>query len=91
MIRRPEFWNRQLAKLSREGCCAQRTGVNYYLHQMVSATLNKVREFRQHSGDRPVIVVGWGPGAAIAAHVASIERLGGLVCLGFPVSDGCLK
>ena len=96
---RMKFWNTQLGCLGKvvilnmpppRGESAQKTGVNYYLHQMVSATLNKVREFRQHSGDRPVIVVGWGPGAAIAAHVASIERLGGLVCLGFPVSDGCL-
>ena len=68
------------------GEAAARTGVNFYLHQMVSATLNKVREIKAGSGDRPVIVVGWGPGAAIAAHVAGIERLAGLVCLGFPVS-----
>ena len=95
---RMKFWNSQLSCLGKvvvinmpppRGESAQRTGVNYYLHQMVSATLNKVRDFRNSgSGDRPVIVVGWGPGAAIAAHVASIERLGGLVCLGFPVSYG---
>ena len=91
---RMKFWNNQLGSLGKvivinmpppRGETAQRTGVNYYLHQMVSATLNKVREIRNSSGDRPVVVVGWGPGAAIAAHVASIERLGGLVCLGFPV------
>ena len=32
------------------------------------------------------MLLGWGVGAAIAAHVAGIERLAGLVCLGFPVS-----
>ena len=25
--------------------------------------------------ERPVVVVGWGPGAAIAAHVASVEKV----------------
>ena len=93
--KRMKLWNNQLGSLGKvivinmpppRGEAAARTGVNFYLHQMVSATLNKVREIKAGSGDRPVIVVGWGPGAAIAAHVAGIERLAGLVCLGFPVS-----
>ena len=92
---RMRLWNSQLGCLGKvivinmpppRGEAAARAGVNFYLHQMVSATLNKVREIKNSSGDRPVIIVGWGPGAAIAAHVASIERLAGLVCLGFPVS-----
>ena len=96
---RMKFWNNQLGSLGKvivinmqppRGEQAQRTGVSFYLHQMVSATLNKVREIRNGSGDRPVIVMGWGPGAAIAAHVAHIERLAGLVCLGFPVSRDTL-
>ena len=47
----------------------------------------KVREIK-HSGEasRPVVLLGWGVGAAIAAHVAGIEKLAGLVCLGFPVA-----
>ena len=53
---------------------------------MVTATLSKVREIRNSSEGRPVVLLGWGPGAAIAAHVSSIEKLGGLVCLGFPFS-----
>jgi len=92
---RMKLWNNQLGCLGKvivinmqppRGESAVRTSVNFYLHQMVSATLNKVREIKNANSDRPIVVVGWGPGAAIAAHVASIERLSGLVCLGFPVS-----
>lgn len=95
MSSRMRFWNNQMGSLGKvivinmpppRGEAAQRTPVNFYLHQMVSATLSKIREIKSSSGDRPVVVVGWGPGAAIAAHVATIERLAGLVCLGFPVS-----
>ena len=93
--KRMRLWNTQLGCLGKvivinmpppRSESAVRTGLNFYLHQMVTATLNKVREIRNSSEGRPVVLLGWGPGAAIAAHVASIEKLGGLVCLGFPVS-----
>ena len=93
--KRMRMWNTQLGCLGKvivinmpppRSESAARTGVNFYLHQMVTTTLNKVREIRNSSEGRPVVLLGWGPGAAIAAHVSSIEKLGGLVCLGFPVS-----
>ena len=95
MSRRLRQWNNQLGCLGKvivinmptpRGEVAAKTLVNYYLHQMVSATLNKVREIRSASPERPLVLLGWGVGAAIAAHVAGIEKLGGLVCLGFPVT-----
>ena len=46
---------------------------------MVSATLTKVREIKHAADARPVVLLGWGVGAAIAAHVAGMERLAGLV------------
>jgi len=95
MSRRLRLWNNQLGCLGKvivinmpapRGDNAIKTLVNSYLHQMVSATLGKVREIKNTNGDRPVVLLGWGVGAAIAAHVAGIEKLGALVCLGFPVS-----
>merc|ERR1719187_656878 len=95
MSRRMRLWNNQLGCLGKvivinmpapRGEMAGRTLVNHYLYQMVSATLGKVREIKHTSGDRPLVLLGWGPGAAIAAHVAGIERLAALVCLGFPLS-----
>ena len=52
---------------------------NYSFYQMVSATLTKVREIKHAADARPVVLLGWGVGAAIAAHVAGMERLAGLV------------
>ena len=49
---------------------------------MVSATLTKVREIKLAADARPVVLLGWGVGAAIAAHVAGMERLAGLVGFG---------
>merc|ERR1719233_2098064 len=95
MSRRLRLWNNQLGCLGKvivinmpapRGDAAVKTLVNSYLHQMVSATLGKVREIKNTNGDRPIVLLGGGVGAAIAAHVAGIEKLGGLVCLGFPVS-----
>ena len=95
MSRRLRLWNNQLGCLGKvivinmpapKGDAAVKTLVNSYLHQMVSATLGKVREIKNTNGDRPIVLLGWGVGAAIAAHVAGIEKLGGLICLGFPVS-----
>jgi len=70
------------------GVSAGRTPVSHYLYQMVSATLSKVRELKGGPGvtERPVILMGWGVGAAIAAHVAGVEKLAALVCLGFPMA-----
>ena len=50
---------------------------------MVSATLTKVREIKLAADARPVVLLGWGVGAAIAAHVAGMERLAGLVGFGY--------
>ena len=54
----------------------------YFSYQMVSATLTKVREIKLAADARPVVLLGWGVGAAIAAHVAGMERLAGLVGFG---------
>jgi hypothetical protein len=39
----------------------------------------KVREIKHTNGDRPLILMGWGAGAAIAAHVAGVEKVNGKV------------
>jgi hypothetical protein len=39
----------------------------------------KVREIKHTNGDRPLILMGWGAGAAIAAHVAGVEKVNGKI------------
>jgi hypothetical protein len=48
----------------------------------------KVREIKHTNGDRPLILMGWGAGAAIAAHVAGVEKVNGKIqnCPGFDPS-----
>jgi hypothetical protein len=41
--------------------------------------MTKVREIKHTNGDRPLILMGWGAGAAIAAHVAGVEKVNGKV------------
>jgi len=91
--RRHRLWNNQLGCLGKviminvplpRTTTMYKTSVNHYLYQLVSATLAKVRECKGGSSDRPVVLMGWGPGAAIAAHVAGLEKVCGVVCLGFP-------
>jgi len=92
MPKRMRLWNNQLGCLGKvivinlpipKGEARQRNTVNQYLNQIVTSTLTKVRETKSNNPDRPIILMGWGPGASIITHVASIEKVAGLVCLGF--------
>ena len=62
------------------------TPVAHFLYQMVLATLRKVRELKASWLDRPVILMGWGVQDAKASHVAGIDKLAVLVCLGLPMA-----
>ena len=62
------------------------TPVAHFLYQMVLATLRKVRELKASWLDRPVILMGWGVRDAKASHVAGIDKLAVLVCLGLPMA-----
>ena len=50
-----------------------RTPVGQFLQQMITAVTARVRELRRTNPDRPVILVGWGVGAAVNCQVASME------------------
>lgn len=39
--------------------------------------LIQVREIKNTNPDRPLVLMGWGVGAAIAAHVAGVESVNG--------------
>jgi len=91
--KRMRLWNNQLGCLGKvfvinipipQGEAGLKTTVNQYLQQMATSTLTKVRETKVSHADRPIILMGWGPGASIITHVATIEKVAGLVCLGFP-------
>lgn len=60
------------------------TLIGPFLHKMVTDIIAKIREVKR-ANDRPVILVGWGVGAAINCQVAAMEPVAGCVCLGFPM------
>ncbi len=74
------------------------TPVGQFLQQMIAVVTARVREVRRLHPDRPVILIGWGVGAAVNCQVAVMEAqsapavgaaspggISGLVCLGFPM------
>jgi regulatory NSL complex subunit 3 len=61
------------------------TPVSPFLHQMVSAILGRIREVKKTFPDRPVVLIGWGVGAAVNCQVAAMETIAANVCLGFPM------
>ncbi len=61
------------------------TRVGNYLNQLVTEVIAKIREVKKESGGRPILLVGWGVGAAVNCQAAAIESVAGCVCLGFPL------
>ncbi|XP_069702733.1 KAT8 regulatory NSL complex subunit 3 isoform X2 [Periplaneta americana] len=53
--------------------------------QMIAATRSKIGELRTDFPGRPIILIGWNTGAAIACQVALLEQATAVVCLGFPM------
>jgi len=53
-----------------------------YLEQMVSATKTMLNSARCDHPGRPIVLVGWRSGAAIALQVAASESIAAVVCLG---------
>ena len=55
----------------------------HFLFRYVLNIIQRVRDLkRTGGGDRPVVLVGWGVGAAINCQVAVMEPVAAIVCLG---------
>ncbi|XP_015363469.1 PREDICTED: uncharacterized protein LOC107161539 [Diuraphis noxia] len=61
------------------------------LEAMVDATRSKVVSVRSEDSSRPIILAGVGVSAAIACQVAVLEKVEGLVCIGFIVNSSEVK
>uniref|UniRef100_A0A1B6IAA1 KANL3/Tex30 alpha/beta hydrolase-like domain-containing protein n=1 Tax=Homalodisca liturata TaxID=320908 RepID=A0A1B6IAA1_9HEMI len=53
------------------------------MDHMLSSTRAKVTELHSDYGDKPIVLVGVGSGAALACQVALVENVTAVVCLGF--------
>jgi len=56
-----------------------------YAEKMISTTKQKLKEVRQIWPDKPVYLIGWGPGAIVACTVSLTECVSGVIALGFPL------
>lgn len=61
------------------------------LEAMVDASRSKVVSVRSEDPSRPIILAGVGVSAAIACQVAVLEKVEGLVCIGFIVNSSEVK
>ena len=61
------------------------TNISTYLHKLVSAVLTRIRDAKRNNSERPIILAGWGVGAAINCQVAAMETVTACICLGFPM------
>ncbi|KAL7291332.1 hypothetical protein TKK_0014933 [Trichogramma kaykai] len=90
-------WISQLGNLanvvtvnSYQPLAANKVSVMIGLEQLVQATRLKIQEVRVGQPGRPVVLLGFNTGAALACQVALLDAVTAIVCLGFPfnTADG---
>lgn len=59
--------------------------------QMISVTRTKLQDLRTENPNRPLILVGFNAGAALAMQVALVEQVSAVICFGFAFNTvhGC--
>ncbi|KAK1125190.1 hypothetical protein K0M31_006530 [Melipona bicolor] len=68
------------------GLAANRMTMMVCIDQLVQATRTKIQDIRSDCPGRPIILVGFNTGAALACQVAQMEHITAVICLGFPFS-----
>ncbi|XP_061941748.1 KAT8 regulatory NSL complex subunit 3 isoform X2 [Apis cerana] len=66
------------------GLSANRMTMMVCIDQLVQATRTKIQDIRSDFPGRPIILVGFNTGAALACQVAQMEHVTAVICLGFP-------
>ncbi|KAE8746731.1 hypothetical protein FOCC_FOCC006479 [Frankliniella occidentalis] len=55
------------------------------LDQLLTTTRTKISELKADCPGRPIILVGWNSGAALACQISMMDSVTAVVCLGFPL------
>ncbi|XP_012268871.2 KAT8 regulatory NSL complex subunit 3 [Athalia rosae] len=88
---RQHKWTSQLGALgmvvnvhTHIGLTANRMTMMACMEQLVQATRTKIQDVRSDCPGRPIILVGFNTGAALACQIAQMEHVTAVICLGFP-------
>ncbi|XP_066599701.1 KAT8 regulatory NSL complex subunit 3 [Prorops nasuta] len=63
---------------------ANKMSMMVYIDQLIQTTRAKLQDVRNDCPARPIILVGFNTGAALACQVAQMEHVTAVICLGFP-------
>ncbi|EAT39395.1 AAEL008806-PA [Aedes aegypti] len=66
-----------------QGNAVMKQSIQNVSEQMVAVTRAKIQEVRQEAPNRPIILVGFNAGAALAVQIGLVEAVSCIVCLGF--------
>ncbi|XP_065092627.1 KAT8 regulatory NSL complex subunit 3-like isoform X2 [Ochlerotatus camptorhynchus] len=66
-----------------QGNAVLKQSIQNVSEQMVAVTRAKIQEVRQEAPNRPIILVGFNTGAALAIQIGLVEAVSCIVCLGF--------
>ncbi|XP_062554041.1 KAT8 regulatory NSL complex subunit 3-like [Armigeres subalbatus] len=66
-----------------QGNAVLKQSIQNVSEQMVAVTRTKIQEVRQEAPNRPIILVGFNAGAALAIQIGLVEAVSCIVCLGF--------
>lgn len=66
-----------------QGAALQKQTVQNITEHMVAVTRAKIQDVRQEAPNRPIILVGFNAGAALAIQIGLVEAVSCIVCLGF--------
>ncbi|XP_059148719.1 KAT8 regulatory NSL complex subunit 3-like [Physella acuta] len=89
-LKRTKFWHHQLSAMGKVinvvpiNSITPNMTVSSCVENMITSTRSKILEMKSHFPGRPIVLVGWHVGSLVATHVAQMETVSGIVCLGFP-------
>lgn len=65
------------------GSAITKHGLQYVTDQLMSVTRAKIQDIKHETPNRPIILVGFNAGAALAIQIGLVEQVCCVVCLGF--------
>ncbi|XP_034245123.1 KAT8 regulatory NSL complex subunit 3 [Thrips palmi] len=87
---RSTYWTTHLSALGTvvtvyTGQVNGKTTLSSCLDQLLTTTRTKISELKADCPGRPIILVGWNTGAALACQISMMDSVTAVVCLGFPL------